>query len=35
VSIDSWELERGGELAPGRMVLQKLGGGNRYEAFLV
>jgi serine/threonine protein kinase len=33
--MESWRLERGDELAPGRTVLQKLGGGNRYEAFLV
>jgi eukaryotic-like serine/threonine-protein kinase len=31
----SWELDEGAEIAPGRSVLKKLGGGNRYEAMLV
>jgi len=31
----SWELEPGAEIAPGRTVLQRLGGGNRYEVHLV
>jgi eukaryotic-like serine/threonine-protein kinase len=34
-SEDSWELEEGAELVPGRSVLRTLGGGNRYEALLV
>jgi serine/threonine protein kinase len=31
----SWELEEGAEVAPGRFALKPLGGGNRYEVFLV
>ena len=31
----SWELREGDEIAPGRSVLKLLGGGNRYEAYLV
>jgi serine/threonine protein kinase len=31
----SWELHEGDEIAPGRSVLKLLGGGNRYEAYLV
>ena len=31
----SWELEEGAEIAPGRVALKPLGGGNRYEVFLV
>jgi len=31
----SWELEEGAEIAPGRSVLKRLGGGNRYEVMLV
>ena len=31
----SWNLEPGAELAPGRTVLQPLGGGSAYEVFLV
>ena len=31
----SWEFEEGEEIAPGRVVLKPLGGGNRYEVFLV
>lgn len=31
----SWELEEGDEIAPGRTVLKLLGGGNRYEVYLV
>jgi eukaryotic-like serine/threonine-protein kinase len=31
----SWELEEGAEIAPGRSVLRDLGGGTRYEVFLV
>ncbi len=31
----SWELAEGDEIAPGRSVLKLLGGGNRYEAYLV
>ena len=31
----SWELEPGDEIAPGRTVLQRIGGGNRYEVYLV
>src|SRR5687768_7546151 len=30
----SWELEEGDEIAPGRVALKPLGGGNRYEVFL-
>ena len=31
----SWELAEGEEIAPGRVALKPLGGGNRYEVFLV
>jgi serine/threonine protein kinase len=31
----SWEFEEGAELAPGRTILRLLGGGSRYEAYLV
>src|ERR1044072_139495 len=31
----SWGLEEGEEIAPGRVALKPLGGGNRYEVFLV
>jgi serine/threonine protein kinase len=31
----SWDLEPGAEIAPGRSVLRSLGGGSRYEVFLV
>jgi serine/threonine protein kinase len=31
----SWELEPGAELHRGRTVLKPIGGGNRYEVFLV
>jgi eukaryotic-like serine/threonine-protein kinase len=31
----SWELSEGDEIAQGRWVLELLGGGNRYEAYLV
>ena len=31
----SWELEPGAEIAPGRSILRSLGGGSRYEVFLV
>jgi len=31
----SWEFEEGDELAPGRLVLKTLGGGNLYEVCLV
>ena len=31
----SWELEEGDEIAPGRSVLRRLGGGHRYEVYLV
>jgi serine/threonine protein kinase len=30
-----WELAEGTEIAPGRHVLRRLGGGTRYEVFLV
>jgi eukaryotic-like serine/threonine-protein kinase len=30
-----WELSEGDEIAPGRSVLKLLGGGNRYEVYLV
>ena len=32
---ESWELEPGDEIAPGRSVVRALGGGRRYEVFLV
>ena len=31
----SWGLEEGDELVPGRSVVKAIGGGNRYEVFLV
>jgi eukaryotic-like serine/threonine-protein kinase len=31
----SWGLEEGAELVPGRSVVRRLGGGNRFEVFLV
>ena len=31
----SWGFEEGAELAPGRTVLKPIGGGSRYEVFLV
>ncbi len=31
----SWEFEEGTPIAPGRSVLKPLGGGSRYEVFLV
>jgi eukaryotic-like serine/threonine-protein kinase len=30
-----WDLAEGDEIAPGRSVLKRLGGGNRYEVYLV
>ena len=30
-----WDLEPGAEIAPGRSVLRSLGGGSRYEVFIV
>ena len=32
---ESWELEEGAEIAPGRTVLKPLGGGYDYEVYLV
>ncbi|HKQ43695.1 MAG TPA: serine/threonine-protein kinase [Pseudonocardia sp.] len=31
----SWELEEGEEIVPGRTALKPIGGGNRYEVYLV
>lgn len=31
----SWQFEAGEEIRPGRTVLKAIGGGNRYEVFLV
>ena len=31
----TWGLHEGDELVPGRTVLRRIGGGRRYEAFLV
>ena len=31
----TWGLDEGDELAPGRTVLRRIGGGRRYEAMLV
>src|SRR5690349_21718733 len=31
----TWGLGEGDELAPGRTVLHRIGGGRRYEAYLV
>ena len=35
LAVDTWGLEEGAELAPGRSVVRSLGGGNRFEVFLV
>ena len=35
MAVDTWELEEGAELAPGRSVVRALGGGNRFEVLLV
>jgi eukaryotic-like serine/threonine-protein kinase len=35
LAVASWELEEGAELAYGRSVVRSLGGGNRFEVFLV
>src|SRR5215210_4721009 len=32
---DTWDLKEGDEIAPGRSVLKLLGGGHRYEVYLV
>ncbi|HEX2234462.1 MAG TPA: serine/threonine-protein kinase [Thermoleophilaceae bacterium] len=32
---ETWELAEGDEIAPGRSVLKLLGGGHRYEVYLV
>jgi eukaryotic-like serine/threonine-protein kinase len=32
---ESWGLDEGEEISPGRIALKPLGGGNRYEVFLV
>ncbi|MGH2919281.1 MAG: serine/threonine-protein kinase, partial [Solirubrobacteraceae bacterium] len=34
-TLPSWDLPEGAEIAPGRTVLRLLGGGNRFEVFLV
>lgn len=34
-SKESWALEQGDEIAPGRSVLKPLGGGHLYEVYLV
>jgi serine/threonine protein kinase len=34
VDADRWDFEAGDEIAPGRHVLSRLGGGSRYEAYL-
>lgn len=31
----SWEFEEGHEIAPGRVALKSIGGGSRYEVYLV
>ena len=31
----TWEFPEGHEIAPGRTTLKLLGGGNRYEVYLV
>ena len=31
----SWDFQEGEEIAPGRVVLKPIGGGNRYEVCLV
>lgn len=33
--LPSWDLPAGAEIAPGRTLLRALGGGNRFEVFLV
>src|ERR671938_704512 len=33
--LASWDLDEGDAIAPGRTVLRHLGGGNRYEVYLV
>ena len=33
--MSSWEFEEGAELVPGRSVVRPLGGGHRFEVFLV
>jgi eukaryotic-like serine/threonine-protein kinase len=35
LAVDTWGFEEGAELAPGRTVIRSLGGGNRFEVFLV
>jgi len=35
VASESWAFEAGAEIAPGRRALSLLGGGSRYEAYLV
>ena len=35
VVTESWDLQEGAPIAPGRTVLKPLGGGTRYEVFLV
>ena len=35
MAVDAWGFEEGAELAPGRSVVRSLGGGNRFEVFLV
>jgi eukaryotic-like serine/threonine-protein kinase len=35
VKYASWRFEEGEEITPGRVVLKALGGGNRYEVYLV
>lgn len=32
---ESWEFEEGDEIAPGRSIVRALGGGHRFEVFLV
>ena len=32
---ESWEFPEGHEIAPGRTTLKAIGGGNRYEVYLV
>ena len=34
-ALPSWDLPEGAEIAPGRSILRPLGGGNRFEVFLV
>lgn len=33
--LPSWDLPEGAEIGPGRSILRSLGGGNRFEVFLV